>query len=307
MESNMKTLITGFFDFNQTRTFQEQIETAKKHNLDTICLRAFDKKKLFEISDQNLNDLIKSLKLNKMKVAIIDPQLSSYHLYNDYENQVALDQFRFIVNLADKVKATHLYLELPMIEDVIREFETIQKRLTPFIEIAQKSKKQLILKPNHNQKMATYVFLLNKMKYKELSVLFDPVYLLKNNEPTTTSYRLLKGKIGALRAIDCDKDFNPTLLGYGKTDILSIFKKLKRDNYKGIALIDNHFHEHVFEESDQKENLFSKLFKSRKRKKENTLTSLSLKLFPNEEIKDVTEDDILANQINFLRKYIFKI
>jgi sugar phosphate isomerase/epimerase len=307
MESIMKTLITGFFDFNQSRTFFEQIETAKKHNLDTICLRSFERGKLFEMSDQNLTDLIKSLKANKMKVAIIDPQLSVYHLYNDYENQVALDQFKFIVNLAEKLKATHLYLDLPHIEDVIREFETIQKRLTPFIEMAQKSKKQLILKPNHNQKTATYVFLLNKVKNKEMSVLFDPVYLLKNGEPTTTAYRLLKGKIGALRAIDCDKDFQPTLLGYGKTDILTIFKKLKRDNYKGIALIDNHFHEHVFEESNQKENFISKLFKSRIRKKENTLASLSQKLFPNEEIKDVTEDDILTNQINFLKKYIFKI
>lgn len=296
----MKPIITGFLDQDGQLSLEDQIEQANRHDLDALCLKSYKGEKLIELSEPSQKQLLQTLKQNRLRIAIIDPQIRTYDLYDDRAHREALDEFKYMAMMADRLRATHLYHRLPVINDVIKEFADINERLTPFLDIAHKHGKKLVLVPSDGQKTNVYAYILKKFKNNQLSIVFDPVYLMLNDESTTTAYRLLKGHIGAVRAIDADLLGNPCLMGYGKTDILAIFKKLLRDKYQGMFLVDNHFYNQVFNPVIVKQSFFKRVFSSDKKKREGTMQDLARKIFPKEENRTVTYDDILDNQIKVL-------
>jgi sugar phosphate isomerase/epimerase len=301
----MKPTITGFLDFNQTSSFEDRIQLASKHQLDYICLRSYDSKPMIEVSEKDIKDILVQLKTTKMKIAAIDAGIKSYDIHHQQKHEKALEEFTYLVKVADKLKVTYLFYELPLFTDVIEEYQLIESRLTPFLDVALKNGKKIILSPNNNYKANTYAYLLKKLKTNILQVAFNPVLIMLNNESTTTSYRLLKGSIGAFIANDADHEQHPKLLGYGKTEVIVLFKKLIRDGYSGLIMIDNSLHEALFQVSVKKQGFFSKLFSNEDKKKKKEMDELSKKIFPNEETKNVTYDDILENQIKVLN-IIFK-
>lgn len=301
----MKPTITGYFDQDGTATFEEQIALAQRHQITSICLGAYGKQSLIELSDSDHKKIISALKDAKLKIAAIDTGISSYDINSDSKHAEALDAFKYMVKLADKLKVTQLFFRLPIFNDVIEEFENIKIRLEPFVEAAMKGGKKMILLPVNNYKANVYAFIMKKIKSNALSVYFDPVYIMMNNESTTTAYRLLKKNIGAFAAIDADHHQVPQLMGYGKTEILSLFKKMIRDRYDGLLMIDNYFNQEVFALETKKVGFFAKILKTKQKKKELMISELSKKIFPNEQTKNVTMDDILDNQIKVL-KIIFK-
>ncbi len=301
----MKPILTGFLDLNGKGSFEEQIESAKKHNLNTICLRTYNQSPLIELSESEIKKIVLTLKETKIKVIGIDTGIKSFDINDDHKHSEALDEFKYMIKFSDRLKVQNLFFRLPIFNNVIEEYENIQKRLEPFIDAAMKGNKKIIFLPVNDYKANIYAYLLKKIKSNIISVFFDPVHLMMNNESTTTAYRLLKKRIGGFAAIDADHQNIPALIGYGKTDIISIFKKLIRDRYDGLILIDNKFNEEVFAIETKKAGFFAKVFKTREKKKESMLSDLSKKIFPNEETKNVTYDDILDNQIKVI-KIIFK-
>jgi len=301
----MKPNITGFFDYDGTATFQEQLAIAQKNQLEYICLRKYNGEPIIELSDSDLKKIMLELKTAKLKIAILDTCIQPYDIYDDKKHADSLDEFKYMIKVADKLKVSHLFFRLPKFNDVIQEYDSIFKRLEPYVDVAMKNSKKIILLPVNGYKANTYAYLFKKIKSNALSLAFDPVAIMMNNESTTTAYRLLRTSIGAFFAEDADHDHVPKLLGYGKTDIITIFKKLLRDRYSGFLMIDNKFHQTIFNEEPKKVGLFKKIFSNEKKKKENDMTDLSKKIFPNEETKNVTIDDILENQIKVLR-IIFK-
>ncbi len=301
----MKATITGYFDLDGKATFEEQVDTAERHGLTYLCLRSYDHQPLIELNDSEHKKILSLLKDKKMKIAAIDTAIPSYDLNSDSKHTEALDAFKYMLKLADKFKVNTLFFRLPVFHDVIEEFENIKTRLEPFVDAAMRSGKKIILLPVNHYKANVYAFILKKMKSNVLSVYFDPVELMMNNESTTTAYRLLKKNIGAFAAIDADHQNVPHLMGYGKTDLLSIFKKMIRDRYDGLFMMDNRFNEEVFFLEKKKAGFFAKIMKRNQKKKESMLSDLSKKIFPNEQTKNVTIDDILDNQIKVLN-VIFK-
>jgi hypothetical protein len=301
----MKPIITGFLDFNQTSSFENQIELANKHQLNYICLRTYNNKPMIEIAEKDIKEMLTQLKIGKLKIAAIDSGIKPYDIHHQQKHDKALDEFTFLIKVADKLKVNYLFYELPVFTDVLEEYQLIESRLLPFIDIALKYGKKIILMPSNNYKANTYTYLLKKLKTNVLSVAFNPVFIMLNNEATTTSYRLLKGNIGAFIANDADHQNHPKLLGYGKTEVIVLFKKLIRDGYGGFIMIDNSFHEALFQEPVKKQGFFSKIFANEDKKRNKEMDVLSKKIFPNEETKNVTYDDILENQIKVLN-IIFK-
>jgi sugar phosphate isomerase/epimerase len=300
MEKSMKPTITGFFDHQGKSSFDEQIASALKHQIDTICLKTYNNRPIIELSDDDFKEIIQTIKDTKIKIGIIDTNILSYDLYDDRKHRDALDELKYMIKVADKLKCNYLYYRLPIFNEVIKEYDAIEKRLNSIIDLAMKNNKKIILLPVLNYKASVYAFILKKIKSNVLSVAFDPVSIMKNNESTTTAYRLLKKRIGIFMARDADHHMTPKLMGYGKTDITEILKKLFRDNYAGFISIDNQFSETVFNEEPKKVGFFKGIFSSKKKKKNDVLSELSKRIFPNEETKNVTYDDILANQIKIL-------
>lgn len=301
----MKQTITGFLDQEGKLNFNEQLELANKHNLDQISLRYYNQKPLIEISDKEIKEMQSLLKEHKLKVAIIDTLIKPYDVNSDAKYKAAFDEFKYMIKLADKFKTNYLILRLPIFNDVIKELDIIKSRMHAFIDFAYKKGKKVLLMPDQGYKANTYAYLLKKLKSNNVSILFDPIYFMDIQESTTTSYRLLKKNIEAFSCHDQDHQGTPKLIGYGKTDIISLFKKLIRDRFSGFLLIDNEFYKAVFEEPVQKEGFFKKIFSKTKKKKEAQKDELSKRIFPNEETKNVTYDDILENQVKVLH-IIFK-
>jgi hypothetical protein len=301
----MKSTITGFFDHKGKLSLEGQIDVAVKHDLDAICLRYYDHKPLLEISDKGIKDILQQTKDKKIKIAAIDTLIEAYDLNNDAKAANAFDEFKFVVKLADKLKVNHLFIRLPKFNDVIEEFENIKLRLEPWITHASKHGKKLILVPDNDYKANTYAYVIKKMKTNILSVAFDPVYFMMIHESTTTSYRILKKKISAFMCHDADFKLKPKLIGYGKADIINLFKKLIRDRFSGLLMMDNEFYHEIFEPEAKKEGFFKKIFSNKKKQEKQQIDDLSRRIFPNEETKNVTYDDILSNQIKVVN-IVFK-
>ena len=140
----MKQTLTGpFLDHGEGKlSFEEQLSLAKKHEINEICLRYYNRKPLLEASDKDIKSMLQLMKENKIKGAILDTLIKSYDITSDAKFSEAFDQFKFMVKLSDKFKINHLFLTLPKINDVIKEYDLIHKRLSPFIDYAYKNGKK---------------------------------------------------------------------------------------------------------------------------------------------------------------------
>ncbi|TNF08631.1 MAG: hypothetical protein EP317_02740 [Bacillota bacterium] len=301
----MKPILTGFFDHHQQITFEEMIAFTDRYELDQICIRHYNKKPMIEVSEADIKQMLLSLKTAKNKIAIIDTGIKPFDIHQEGKFQEAFDEFKYLLKVAEKLKVSHIMLELPIFTDVIQEFELIKTRLEPFVETAIKSGRKIIIKPSREYKANVYQYIFKKFKTSHLGVLFDPVFFMMHNESTTTAYRILKGNIYAFAFHDANHQGVEALVGYGKADVVAICKKLLRDRYDGFILMDNQFKPQSFELTETKKGFFQKLFSNDKKKKEQYISELSKKIFPNEETKNVTYDDILENQIRLV-KTIFK-
>ncbi len=300
----MKVILTGFFDYTSLKTFEERQKKALEFGMDAIAIKDYQNQPLIELSDGEIKKLITEIKLMKMRISLIDTGSSSYDLYDERKHANHLDEFRYMIKLADRLKVTMLTLRLPEFNDVMEEFEEIKKRIEPYVDAAMRSSKKIVLMMDH-YKANTYAYILKKLKSKVLSIAFDPVAIMKNNESTTTAYRVLRSHISVFFAHDANHQGEPELIGYGKTDILKIMKKLLRDRYDGLIITDHHYHSSLFTGDVEKKGFFKKIFSSEKKKKDTQLSLLSRRIFPDEETKNVTEDDILRNQIKLIQ-FIFK-
>lgn len=295
----MKAKITGFLDHDKSLSKEQQIELAKRHHLDTLCLRFTNKKDIFEVDDKMVRSLLDLFKTNRIKIGIIDPEIKPYKIDHKNHHEEALDQFKYTLKIASKFKATHIYLRLPLFNSVIDEYPIIEKKLNDYVDLANKANKKIIIVPSDDYKMNTYTYIFKKYKSNVLTILFDPVHVMSQKQSATTTYRLLKKHISAFACHDANHEGIPKLLGYGKADVIALFKKLMRDSYKGFLLVDNAFYKEIFEEEPERKGIFNFFNKSKKRK-QSTQEEISKIIFPNEETKNATYDDILDNQIKLL-------
>ena len=304
----MKPIITGFFDRDQKLSLEEQLEFAKSKQLTHIAVKKIEDFALGEIDQKTYQHVIQTTKKYKLKYAILDPHIKTYDLYDEKKHSEAIEIYKDIFLLANKLKASYIALRLPKFTNVIDEIELIDQKMSDYLKLAQQHHRKYVFMPASNHKGQTYAYLLRKYKTNLFNMCFDPVYFLKQKESTTITYRLLKKHIEVFIANDANIDGEPKLLGYGKTDFVKISKRLIRDNFSGYILLDNQFSSFMKEDqTTEKKPFFKRLFSNEKKKKEQSLLELKSKLFPHQDLeeKNVTYDDILDNQIKVL-EIIFK-
>jgi len=295
--------ITSFFDF-KGRELNTQIGIAKELELDTILLRYVGNKEIIELTKDEIIKVNGTLRKEKIDIAAIDPLINSYDLYDleGYKNN--LEQYEKAIVQAKALKVNNVYLRLPIINDIINEFETVEKQLTPIINIAIKNNINLLIEQG-STKTNILIYIIKYYKGKNLTLIFNPKELMVNKESITASYRLLKQYMTFFVANDIDKKNNPVLLGYGRLKILDLFKKLKRDKYKKYIILDDSFKDFFIEKPVEKISLFKKIF-SKKHKETNIyLQQYANKIFPKENDRKVELKDIFINQIEVLN-IIFK-
>jgi sugar phosphate isomerase/epimerase len=301
MEEYMKSIITGYFDNDGKSSFSSCVEKTIKLSVDHIALRTYNGQPLIELSDGELKKMLLDLKGERLKISIIDSNILPYDMYDDRKHANVVDEFKYMLKVAERLKVNYLFLRLPIINDVIEEFDTIEKRLGDFVDAAQRASKKIVILPTLGYKTNTYVYIFKKMKSKYLSIAYDPVTIMMSNESATTTYRLLKSYISVFFAHDANQQNEPKLMGFGKTDVIKIMKKLTRDRFSGLIMVDHHFNPAMFKDEEPKKGFFSKIFSNDKKKREKKVSELSKIIFPDEQTKNVTEDDIYENQIKLIQ------
>ena len=301
----MKPIITGFYDHHQS-DLQSQIDFAVSKQLSDISLRNVNGHPLYLIDQKTYQEIISTIKKGKIKVSLLDPNMPAYDLEDDKKHQEAMDVYKDLLILAQKIKTTYILLRLPKVNLVIEQMELIKNRLEDFIHLAQQYHRKLVLEPSDGHKASTYAYILKKIKTPLLNIQFNPVYFLGLKESTTTVYRLFKKKIVFFRANDATLDGQPQLLGHGKTDFLKVSKKLLRDKFDGYIMVDNDLHQLIENpKQEEKKSWFKQVFKKKDKKRDKAYQTLKTQLKWSDEEKNVTYDDILENQIKLIN-YIFK-
>ncbi len=306
MEGIMKPTMTGFLDLRQSTSLEDQLQLADRLGIRTIGLRYDHNKPLVEVSEERFKNFAKVLKAMKMKVSIIDPMIESTSLDDVKATQVNMKTLEYVLSLSDVVKAPYVLVPLPRHDDVIKEFQAIRTWLNPLILTASRHGRRVVLKPVGPMKANSYAYIMKQMGSAIEGVLYDPVHLLLNKESTTTAYRLLRNDIVAVMTLDSTVSGHPKLLGYGNTDVLIIFRKMLRDKYQGLLVLDTRFDLQDSKETEAQKPFFKRLFSSEKKKKASVMAELSHIIYQGQSHQDVREEDILANQARALNTIFMK-
>lgn len=290
--------VIGFCDYESTE-LKDQIDVAKSLEIDQLLIRKINNLKVYEFDDALIKEANQILKSEKISIVALDPLIKNYDLYDIEKFDEVLNMYEDALNVASKLKVSNLYFRLPIIKDILEEFDTVKSQLDLFIEMARRFKITLLIK-QEEEKTNVLVYILKKYRPRDLQLIFNPATTMTNEESPIVAYRLLKDYFNFFVSADIDKKNNPELLGYGRVKIIDIFKRMNRDQYKGFFILDDRFGNFVSGNEEKKVPWFKKLFKN-KTNIDNYLRGYSLRIFPNQEVQDVTVFDIYENQINVLK------
>lgn len=290
--------VIGFCDYESTE-LKEQIDVAKSLEIDQLLIRKINNLKVYEFDDALIKETNQILKTEKISIVALDPLIKNYDLYDIDKFDEVLNMYENAINVAVKLRVSNLYFRLPIIKDILEEFETVKSQLDRFVELARKAKLTLLIN-QEEEKTNVLVYILKKYRLRDLQLVFNPATTVTNDESPIVAYRLLKDYFSFFVSADIDKKNNPELLGYGRVKIIDIFKRMNRDQYKGYFILDDRFGNFVSGNEEKKVSWFKKIFKS-KPNIDNYLRGYSLRIFPNQEVQDVTVFDIYENQINVLK------
>lgn len=296
--------ITSFLDF-KNKTLESQVELAKKFNITDILLRYIDDKKILDLTDDDIVRVNGILRREKLIISAVDPLIQSYDLYNIEAYQANFSKYEDAILKAKALKSSNVILRLPVVSDIINEFETLDRQLKPIIELAHKNSINIIIEQG-STKTSVITYVLKYYKKRRITVIFNPKQLANNKESITASYRLLRKDIAFLVANDIDKKDNPALIGYGRLKILDLFKRFIRDKYNGYLILDDSFKMYFIDSPTKKESFFKRMFSNTAKQDAKQLLKLQNKILPDEDELVLSIEDIYFNQVDVLN-IIFKI
>lgn len=291
--------IIGHLEF-AGKEINKQIKLATELNVDELIIRYINEDtKVSGISGKDLKEINQLLKKAKKAIFAIDPLIDSFDFYNNETTEFVISEYEKAVNAANLLKVNNIIFRLPIIEDILSEFELMKESLDNIIEIAKRSNKTLLIK-HENTTTSNITYIIKKYNnLKNLSVIFSPADAILNSDSPLAGYRVLKDYFNVFIASDIDSINNPELLGYGRVNIIDLFKRMKRDKYKGDIIIDERFVELFNNDEIKKVPFYKKLF-NKKSLFDKYLEGYALRVFPNEKEKLPTIYDIYHNQINVI-------
>lgn len=296
--------ITGFLDFNGSE-LETQIEVAKQLNIKNLLLRTIDDKPITELNEEDLKEVNLQIRKERLNILALDPLIKEYSLYDLDSYYLAYENYKKTIDIAKSLRVSYIYLRLPILADIIDDFPSLEKQLTPIINYATKASVTLLMYP-HNIKSNVMVYLMKHYKTRYLSPIFNPKQHMINKESPTVAYRLLKRDVKFFMAADIDKKNNPELLGYGRLKIVDMFKRLNRDKYNGYIILDDAFNDFLTGEIKTERPWYKRLFKRKTTLIDEYLQRYQARIYPEDPEKNVDIIDIYLNQIQVLN-VVFKL
>lgn len=233
----MKPTLTMFVDYGQADlAMQKKMILAS--GIDKVALRTLDGRSMIEADETVLKDYQLFLLKCQVGVIILDPFIGSYTLDNEDEQLEFQKKWEKSLLIASQFKATNIYYRLPKFDDILHDKQILIEAIRKDLEIAKKSKIQVVLKFENSYKTNHYYYVLKHLEYPKLSVEFDPIYIDRLNESLTTTYRVFRESFHIVRLSDHDQKEYPRLLGLGRLKINDLFKRLDKQHYQGVILLD---------------------------------------------------------------------
>lgn len=285
--------IIGYSDYYGTSII-DQIKFASEINLNEIIIRKYNDKYIYDIDELDLLNINNDLKKDKIKVFALDPLIKK----EDYYSEDALVKYNNTIEIANKLKVRNIFLRLPHIDDVLVEYDTIKIHLDEIITVAKRNKVNVLIKQEKdNNNVLAYI--IKRYKDKHLNVIFSPKDAILSNDSAISGYRVLKNYFNTFLAADMDSLNNPELLGYGRVDILNLFKRMNRDKYNGNIILDDAFISFFNNKKNKKVPLFKKLFNA-KSVLDKYIEGYSIRILDENSNDTLDITDIYINQINVL-------
>src|SRR5690554_1341461 len=291
--------IIGYLEF-EGKSIEKQIELASTLKVDELIIRYINEDtKISDITAKDVKDINQLLKKERKAIYAIDPLIDNYDFNNIDTVSLVITDYEKAINAANLLRVNNIVFRLPIIKDIITEFDTMKESLDAIIELAKRSNKTLLIK-HEKTTTSNIAYIIKKYNnIKNLEVTFSPADAILNSDSPLAGYRVLKDYFNAFIASDIDSIDNPELLGYGRVNIIDLFKRMKRDKYRGDVIIDERFVELFNNKEIKKVPFYKKLFNT-KSLFDKYLEGYALRVLPNEKEKLPTINDIYLNQINVI-------
>lgn len=290
--------IISYGDYVDTK-IESQIDFVKDIGVYEIILRKVNEKVIYNLDNNDLKTIISSFKKEKINIFALDPLI----LAKDYYTEVMLDNYFKTIDLAVKLNINHVIFRLPLVTDIIYDFKVLNIKLNEIVNYAKKSKITILIKQEGvNNNVLAYI--MKKYNEKYLRIIFSPKDAILNNDSAISGYRILKDYFDTFIAADLDSKNNPELLGYGRVDIIDLFKRMKRDGYQGDIILDDTFISFFNNKKIKEVPLVKRLFRGTSIL-DKYLVGYKARIFNKEEPELPTIYDIYMNQINVLN-IVFK-
>jgi len=291
--------IIGYLEF-EGKSIEKQIELASTLKVDELIIRYINEDtKISDITAKDVKDINQLLKKERKAIYAIDPLIDNYDFNNIDTVSLVITDYEKAINAANLLRVNNIVFRLPIIKDIITEFDSMKESLDAIIELAKRSNKTLLIK-HEKTTTSNIAYIIKKYNnIKNLEVTFSPADAILNSDSPLAGYRVLKDYFNAFIASDIDSIDNPELLGYGRVNIIDLFKRMKRDKYRGDVIIDERFVELFNNKEIKKVPFYKKLFNT-KSLFDKYLEGYALRVFPNEKEKLPTINDIYLNQINVI-------
>lgn len=201
-----------------------------------------------------------------------------------------------------QLKIKHVIFLLPPVLNVSKKTaDDINLKLGMLIKMTSRHKAMTIIEPT-TQAYKSLMYIIKPFKTSQLGVVYSPSHTVKTNGSTLGVYRLLKKYITHFVCHDITKDKNPALIGYGNTQMIALFKRLKKDGYKGDFILDPPFEQVLALLNKRNKGLF-KIFRKKELSKYEQLKKI---MNVNRQEKDINLYDIYQHQYDVLNT-IFRL
>lgn len=297
--------IIGYCDY-QGNTLEQQIAVAEELNIEGLFIKKINGLKISEFDNELIKDINRQMKQKKLEIALLDPLVPSYDLYDIEKFDKTIEEYTKVFEVSNKLKVNQVVYRLPKITNILDEFEALKKQLDVLIDLSKRAKITLMIY-QEEEKTNVLAYILKKYRKRDLQLIFNPSQTIINKESPIVAYRLLKDSFDYIVIADIDKRENPELIGYGRVNLIDLFKRMNRDNYLGYFILDPKFGKFIRNDKEEEKKVpwYKKLL-TRKDESDSYMRGYSLRIFPNEEPRDVTVSEIYINQINVL-KIAFRI
>ena len=146
----------------------------------------------------------------------------------------------------------------PKFDETIKNYKQVIEVIQSQIKIIKKHKLKILIKMNDGHAPKMYRYILEALNDKQVSIIFDYIYLYGLNESHVTAYRLLRNYIDLLIMDDIDQLGSGRVLGSGgHIDVTGIAKRFIKRKYEGFVVLDSSLVDLLYGANNQ--GWFSKL------------------------------------------------